>query len=434
MFQQTQDEAFAQQLQAELFNEEADQFLLQPTNAQRKVNAGGERGTMKGESSCPMKVTAVQDEKFAHQLQAQFDKEASRDETFAHQLQAQFDEETTQDEAFARQLQAQFEEETPQAADTCHMGHGKRKPTSSFGGPSLLQKKQRNETIPRGIMMNPRLAPSVSRNVKVLCDQQGKLPPAVLIKNVHGDYGAGLLNSILQSMPGGSAADIRQGRGLPAQGAACSSGVALIGMNHLMRNNFTETYNSRGIGGFSGDEHVEQSLKGSCFDDPLQNYGLACSDHNLYRGQAKTLVSMLQKMDHGQVIVNSYAPSHGFFGNHIDNGTYGVVLWSFGTTATFAVCFSNQCQRHHSKGKSSCPHCHEFAFESGDCLIFNGAEHARCCHGVVHVSDKIAGNGAAKLPAWIQHQRVSLQWRGRREDSGGESFMRQGMELMKGAW
>ena len=34
------------------------------------------------------------------------------------------------------------------------------------------------------------LAPPIPGNVKLFCEQQGKLPPAVLIKNVHGDYGA----------------------------------------------------------------------------------------------------------------------------------------------------------------------------------------------------------------------------------------------------
>merc|ERR1719375_2786145 len=100
-------------------------------------------------------------------------------------------------------------------------------------------------------------------------------------------------------------------------------------MSHLFRNNFNETYNSRRPGGNRQEgELAELSLKQCCFDEQLENYGQACSAHKFYKGKTGKLMSALQKMDHGQVIINSYAPVQGFFGNHIDRGTYGVVLWS----------------------------------------------------------------------------------------------------------
>ena len=64
----------------------------------------------------------------------------------------------------------------------------------------------------------------------------------------------------------------------------------------------------------------------------------------------------------------------------------------------------------------------QFDFESGDVLCFNGDVEARCCHGLLEITDKTVAGAQAALPDWMDGRRVSLQWRGRRleESDHGE--------------
>ena len=64
-----------------------------------------------------------------------------------------------------------------------------------------------------------------------------------------------------------------------------------------------------------------------------------------------------------QVLVHSYE-KQGEFKNHFDQNSQAVALWSVGHSAVFTCCFSDQCERHGSVDRPSCPHCHEFKFES----------------------------------------------------------------------
>ena len=144
-------------------------------------------------------------------------------------------------------------------------------------------------------------------------------------------------------------------------------------------------------------------------------------------------------------------------------------------TQVFTCCFSDQCERHGSVDRPSCPHCHEFKFESaasvesnefrpieqcfdfytgGDVLVFNASydDQVGVCHGVKEILDEVAEGAAEKLPAWMKGRRVSarlrrrttltpstrrvpcaqVQWRGRkqeseREESVAERAEREGM-------
>ena len=54
------------------------------------------------------------------------------------------------------------------------------------------------------------------------------------------------------------------------------------------------------------------------------------------------------------------------------------------------------------------------------------------CHGVKEILDEVAEGAAEKLPAWMKGRRVSVQWRGRkqereREESVAERAEREGM-------
>ena len=102
-------------------------------------------------------------------------------------------------------------------------------------------------------------------------------------------------------------------------------------------------------------------------------------------------------------------------------------------TQVFTCCFSDQCERHGSVDRPSCPHCHEFKFESGDVLVFNASydQQIGVCHGVKEILDEVSEGAAEKLPAWMKGRRVSARlrrppnaidailyprWRGRRDD------------------
>ena len=82
---------------------------------------------------------------------------------------------------------------------------------------------------------------------------------------------------------------------------------------------------------------------------------------------------------------------------HLDQNSRGVALW-IGNTSRFGVCLSGRCERHERVGKSSCPFCYDFDFESGDVLLFDGEESAKCCHGVLETTDKIVPGAAEALP------------------------------------
>ena len=99
-------------------------------------------------------------------------------------------------------------------------------------------------------------------------------------------------------------------------------------------------------------------------------------------------------------------------------------MWAPNTTdryrvlqARFAVCLSGACERHHTIAKDTCPHCYDFDFESGDVLLFDGDVKAQCCHGVLEITDRIVAGAAEALPKWMADRRVSVQWRGRKEES-----------------
>ena len=54
------------------------------------------------------------------------------------------------------------------------------------------------------------------------------------------------------------------------------------------------------------------------------------------------------------------------------------------------------------------------------------------CHGVKEILDEVADSAAEKLPAWMKGRRVSVQWRGRKQEAVaaetvGERAEREGM-------
>ena len=158
-----------------------------------------------------------------------------------------------------------------------------------------------------------------------------------------------------------------------------------------MQNRYTEIKNSHQLGR-APDTRIVENLRASCYDPPMARLreliepgGFVAFQDGKYRQGYRRM----QEFDHGQLLVHSYG-KQGIFKNHFDQNSQAVALWSIGHSAVFTCCFSDQCERHGSVDRQSCPHCHEFKFESGDVLVFNASydQQIGVCHGVKEILDE----------------------------------------------
>jgi len=247
------------------------------------------------------------------------------------------------------------------------------------------------------------------------CDYGSGRGPVVVLRDLNGDKGIALAKRINSTIHGKMGAE----QGVDAACAACITGVAHVGGNHQMSNKYTETFNSRPYNG-RVQEGVETQLKSPCFDAPISKVREICDGGNSRVHSLSQCGSELAKMtsfDHGQVLVHRYV-TDGKFGSHLDQGSSGVALWTFGRSCEFSVCFSDQCQRHYRLDRTdnqtaTCPHCNIITLRSGDVLIFDGETKEGVVHGVKRILDENLAADQANCPDFLKGARVSVQWRGR---------------------
>ena len=81
---------------------------------------------------------------------------------------------------------------------------------------------------------------------------------------------------------------------------------------------------------------------------------------------------------------------------------------------------SNAASANAGRSRAFDSHSRPDSFESGDVLCFNGDVDAGCCHGLLEITDKTVAGAEERLPEWCKGKRVSLQWRGRKDEGVSE--------------